>query len=55
VAVLSERRRAIVELLIIHRHCRAAVRVIHDNEQRLAPTLDKLNAVTAIMSRIATT
>jgi phospholipid/cholesterol/gamma-HCH transport system substrate-binding protein len=52
VAVLSERRRAIVELLV---HTSALSKqlsgVIHDNEQRLAPTLDKLNAVTAILEK----
>jgi phospholipid/cholesterol/gamma-HCH transport system substrate-binding protein len=50
VAVLSERRYAIVELLV---HTSALSKqlsgVIHDNEQQLAPTLDKLNAVTAIL------
>jgi phospholipid/cholesterol/gamma-HCH transport system substrate-binding protein len=52
VAVLSARRRAIVELLV---HTSALSKqlsgVIHDNEQRLAPTLDKLNAVTAILEK----
>jgi phospholipid/cholesterol/gamma-HCH transport system substrate-binding protein len=52
VAVLSERRREIVELLV---HTSALSKqlsgVIHDNEQRLAPTLDKLNAVTAILEK----
>ena len=52
VAVLSERRRVIVELLV---HTSALSKqlsgVIHDNEQRLAPTLDKLNAVTAILEK----
>ena len=52
VAVLSERRRAIVEFLV---HTSALSKqlsgVIHDNEQRLAPTLDKLNAVTAILEK----
>lgn len=52
VAVLSEPRRAIVELLV---HTSALSKqlsgVIHDNEQRLAPTLDKLNAVTAILEK----
>jgi phospholipid/cholesterol/gamma-HCH transport system substrate-binding protein len=52
VAVLSDRRRAIVELLV---HTSALSKqlsgVIHDNEQRLAPTLDKLNAVTAILEK----
>jgi phospholipid/cholesterol/gamma-HCH transport system substrate-binding protein len=52
VAVLSERRRAIVELLV---HTSALSKqlsgVIHDNEERLAPTLDKLNAVTAVLEK----
>jgi phospholipid/cholesterol/gamma-HCH transport system substrate-binding protein len=52
VAVLSERRYAIVELLV---HTSALSKqlsgVIHDNEQQLAPTLDKLNAVTAILEK----
>jgi phospholipid/cholesterol/gamma-HCH transport system substrate-binding protein len=52
VAVLSERRRAIVELLV---HTSALSKqlsgVIHDNEQRLAPTLDKLNSVTAVLEK----
>jgi phospholipid/cholesterol/gamma-HCH transport system substrate-binding protein len=50
VAVLSERRYAIVELLV---HTSALSKqlsgLIHDNEQKLAPTLDKLNAVTAVL------
>jgi phospholipid/cholesterol/gamma-HCH transport system substrate-binding protein len=52
VAVLSDRRRQIVELLA---HTSALSKqlsgVIHDNEQRLAPTLDKLNGVTAILEK----
>jgi len=52
VGVLSERRQAIVELLV---HTSALSQqlsgLIHDNEQRLAPTLDKLNAVTAILQK----
>jgi phospholipid/cholesterol/gamma-HCH transport system substrate-binding protein len=52
VAVLSERRRAIVELLV---HTSALSKqlsgLIHDNEQKLAPTLDKLNAVTAVLEK----
>ena len=51
-AVLSERRYAIVELLA---HTSALSKqlsgLIHDNEQELAPTLDKLNAVTAILEK----
>jgi len=52
VSVLSQRRRAIVELLV---HTSALSKqlsgVIHDNEERLAPTLDKLNGVTAILEK----
>jgi phospholipid/cholesterol/gamma-HCH transport system substrate-binding protein len=52
VAVLSERRRAIVELLV---HTSALSKqlsgVIADNEKDLAPTLDKLNGVTAILQK----
>ncbi len=52
VAVLTDRRRAIVELLV---HTSALSKqlsgLIHDNEERLAPTLDKLNAVTAILEK----
>lgn len=50
VAVLSERRRAIVELLA---HTSALAKqmsaLIDDNEKDLAPTLDKLNAVTTVL------
>src|ERR1700754_1728942 len=52
VSVLSQRRRAIVELLV---HTSALSKqlagVIGDNEQQLAPTLDKLNAVTAVLQK----
>jgi phospholipid/cholesterol/gamma-HCH transport system substrate-binding protein len=52
VAVLAQRRRAIVELLV---HTSALSKqlsaVIHDNEDRLSPTLDKLNAVTAVLEK----
>ena len=52
VAVLSDRRYAIVELLA---HTSALSTqlsgLIHENEQELAPTLDKLNAVTAILEK----
>ncbi len=52
VAVLSDRRYAIVELLA---HTSALSKqlsgLIHENEQELAPTLDKLNAVTAILEK----
>jgi phospholipid/cholesterol/gamma-HCH transport system substrate-binding protein len=52
VAVLSERRHAIVELLV---HTSALSKrlsgVIEDNEAELAPTLDKLNSVTAVLEK----
>ena len=52
VGVLNERRQAIVELLV---HTSALAKqlsgLIHDNEEKLAPTLDKLNAVTAILEK----
>lgn len=52
VAVLSDRRYAIVELLA---HTSALSTqlsgLIDENEQELAPTLDKLNAVTAILEK----
>ena len=51
-AILSDRRRAIVELLVrTSALSKQLSGVIHDNEQRLAPTLDKLNAVTAILEK----
>ena len=52
VGVLSERRWAIVELLShVSAVSRALTGVISDNEGKLAPTLDKLNAVTAVLQR----
>ncbi|MGB8402756.1 MAG: MCE family protein [Mycobacterium sp.] len=52
VAVLSARRYAIVELLA---HTSALAQqlsgLIHDNEKELAPTLDKLNSVTAVLEK----
>ena len=52
VGVLNDRRYAIVELLV---HTSALAKqlsgLIHDNEAQLAPTLDKLNAVTAILEK----
>ncbi|MCT7659275.1 MCE family protein [Mycobacterium deserti] len=52
VSVLSARRYAIVELLA---HTSALSQqlsgLIRDNEQELAPTLDKLNAVTAVLEK----
>jgi phospholipid/cholesterol/gamma-HCH transport system substrate-binding protein len=51
-AVLSDRRRVIVELLI---HTSALSKqlsgLVNDNEAKLAPTLEKLNAVTAILEK----
>ncbi|MGV0791891.1 MCE family protein [Mycolicibacterium sp. XJ1819] len=52
VAVLSERRRAIVELLVhISALSKQMSGLIEDNEEALAPTLDKLNAVTAVLEK----
>jgi phospholipid/cholesterol/gamma-HCH transport system substrate-binding protein len=52
VGILSERRWAIVELLS---HISAVSKelsgVVHDNENELAPTLVKLNAVTAVLEK----
>ncbi|GFG55649.1 mammalian cell entry protein [Mycolicibacterium agri] len=52
VAVLNERRRAIVELLA---HTSALSKqlaaLIHENEEKLAPTLDKLNSVTEVLEK----
>lgn len=52
VGVLADRRYAIVELLThVSALSKALKGVIGDNEQKLAPTLDKLNAVTAMLER----
>lgn len=52
VAVLAERRWAIVELLShISAMSRALAGVIADNEQELAPSLAKLNAVTEVLQK----
>ena len=52
VGVLSDRRHALVELLA---HTSAVARevtgLVHDNEQELAPTLEKLNTVLAMLER----
>ncbi|MCV7055149.1 MCE family protein [Mycolicibacterium gilvum] len=52
VAMLAERRHTIVELLA---HTSAVARgvtgLVHDNEQQLAPTLEKLNTVLAMLER----
>ena len=52
VGVLSQRRWAIMELLA---HTSAVARevsgLVHDNEQELAPTLDRLNSVVAVLER----
>ncbi|OBF28486.1 MCE family protein [Mycobacterium sp. ACS4331] len=51
-AVLADRRHALVELLA---HTSAVARevtgLVHDNEQELAPTLEKLNTVLAMLER----
>ena len=52
VAVLCERRQAIVELLAnTSALSKQLSGLVHDNEQELAPTLDKLNAVTAMLEK----
>jgi phospholipid/cholesterol/gamma-HCH transport system substrate-binding protein len=52
VAVLSERRYAIVELLAHTSSLSQQLSgLIAENEQELAPTLDKLNAVTAVLEK----
>lgn len=51
-AVLVQRRKAIVDLLT---HTSAVGKqlsgLVHDNEEKLAPTLDKLNSVTAVLEK----
>lgn len=52
VDVLVQRRQAIIELLSnTSAVAQQLSGVIHDNEQQLAPTLDKLNSVTAMLER----
>ncbi|MDZ4270159.1 MAG: MCE family protein [Mycobacterium sp.] len=52
VGMLSDRRRTIVELLAYTSAVsREVTALVHDNEQELAPTLDKLNAVLAMLER----
>jgi phospholipid/cholesterol/gamma-HCH transport system substrate-binding protein len=52
VAVLSDRRRAIMELLAnISAVSTELTGLVHDNEQELAPTLDKLNSVAAMLEK----
>lgn len=52
VDVLVQRRRAIIDLLAnTSAVAQQLSGLIHDNEQELAPTLDKLNAVTAMLER----
>jgi phospholipid/cholesterol/gamma-HCH transport system substrate-binding protein len=52
VGVLSQRRQAIVELLSYTSALSKQLSgVIHDNEAELAPTLDKLNSVTAVLQK----
>lgn len=51
-AVLADRRRAIVNLLADTSALAQRVSgLIHDNQDKLKPTLDKLNAVTAVLER----
>jgi len=52
VGVLVQRRQAIIDLLAnTSAVAKQLSGLIHDNEQQLAPTLDKLNAVTAMLER----
>lgn len=52
VGVLSERRWAIMELLAQTSAMATEVAgLVHDNEQELAPTLDRLNSVAAVLER----
>ncbi|MDZ4264835.1 MAG: MCE family protein [Mycobacterium sp.] len=52
VDVLSQRRQVIVDLLInTSAVAQQLSTLIHDNEAELAPTLDRLNAVTAMLER----
>jgi phospholipid/cholesterol/gamma-HCH transport system substrate-binding protein len=52
VGVLVERRQAIIDLLANTTTVAQQLSgLINDNEQKLAPTLDKLNAVTAMLER----
>ena len=52
VGVLVERRQAIVDLLETSRRCRKQLSgLVADNESKLAPTLDKLNSVTAMLEK----
>jgi phospholipid/cholesterol/gamma-HCH transport system substrate-binding protein len=51
-AVLVDRRQAIVDLLAnISAVSREVSGLVHDNEQELAPTLQKLNSVTAMLEK----
>jgi len=51
-SVLVAQRQAIVELLAnVSAVAKAVSGVVHDNEPKLAPTLDKLNAVTAMLEK----
>jgi phospholipid/cholesterol/gamma-HCH transport system substrate-binding protein len=52
VDVLVQRRQAIIDLLAnTSTVAQQLSGLIHDNEEKLAPTLDKLNAVTAMLER----
>jgi phospholipid/cholesterol/gamma-HCH transport system substrate-binding protein len=51
-AVLVQRRQAIVDLLSnTSAVAKQLTALVHDNERTLAPTLDKLNAVTAVLQK----
>jgi len=52
VGVLSERRQAIVDLLANTSAVAVQLKgLVHDNEHELAPTLQKLNSVTAVLEK----
>ena len=52
VGMLSQRRQTIVELLAYtSAMAKEVTGLVHDNEQELAPTLDKLNTVLAMLER----
>jgi len=52
IAVFNDRRQVIVDLLAnISAVSKALTAVVHDNEQQLAPTLQKLNSVTAMLEK----
>jgi phospholipid/cholesterol/gamma-HCH transport system substrate-binding protein len=52
IGVLSQRRQAIVDLLAnVSALSQQVSRLIADNEKQLAPTLDRLNSVTAVLEK----